>query len=230
MRLYALALLSLGCFGQQGTPYVFGFLRAHPERKQIPNEEAAEIQKGHMAHLGRMGERHHLIGAGPLGDSPDLRGILIFKGTTLEEARNAASQDPAVINKRLVVDLYAWPAAQVLGEKAIAKMKEGPDAKWSMNKRSIAVYWRTPECPADFTGNRANALAMEHHRYLKGLEEAGEVFAMGPLEGSKEFIGVVIYKTEDVSAVRKFSESDPFVKAGWVRPQAFLLYIADEVF
>lgn len=230
MRFFALAFLSLCCFAQQNAPYVFGFLRAHPERKPIPEEQAMEIQKAHMEHLGRMGREFGLVGAGPLGDSPDLRGILIFKGVTVEQARAGAEQDPTVLNRRLIVDLAAWPARPGIGDKAIAKMKEPGVPKWSMNKRSIAVYWRTPECPADFTEPKAKAVAMEHHNYLKGLEGQGEIFAMAPLIGSKDFVGVVIYKTDDVAAVRKFSESDPFVKAGWVKPQAMPLFIADEVF
>jgi uncharacterized protein YciI len=230
MRLFFLALLALSCFAQQSAPYVFGFLRAHPQRRAIPEAEAVEIQKGHMAHLGMMGREHKLIGAGPLGESTDIRGILIFKGASVEEARAAASQDPAVLNQRLVVDLFSWPIQETLGEKAIAKMKEGPDAKWSMNKRSIVIYSRTAAWPADLNTPENKAALEGHGAFLQKIRAGGQLLVVGPLMGSKEFVGVAIYRSANPAEVLKFSEEDPFVRSGWVKAQGFPLFIADEVF
>lgn len=230
MRLLSLALLAFTCLAQQPDSYVFGFLRAHPERKQLPEAETMEIQKGHMAHLGKMGRENKLVGAGPLGESKDIRGILIFRGTTVEEARAVASQDPAVVNKRLIVDLFQWPISETLGDKAIAKMKEGPDAKWSMNQRSIVIYSRTTEWPADLSQPENKTVLEGHMRFLEKLRASGQIFVVGGLRGSKEFLGVAIYKSSDAAASLKVTDDDPFVQKGWVKPQAFPLYIADEVF
>ncbi len=117
MRLLLLLLVSLAGWAQPEAPYVFGFLRAHPQRKSLPQEQLMEIQKGHMAHLAKMGRENNLVGAGPLDQSPDIRGILIFKGLTVEQARAAAEQDPAVRNERLVVDLALGQLGQDLEKK-----------------------------------------------------------------------------------------------------------------
>lgn len=230
MRFFLLLAIAICCSGQTPSGYVFGFLRAHPQRTELPQAQVEEIQKGHMAHLGKMGREHKLVGAGPLGESKDIRGILIFRDTTLEEARAVASQDPAVLNKRLIVDLFEWPISETLGDKALAKMKEGPDAKWSMNMRSIVIYWRTAQWPADL-GEPANKAVVEGHmKFQEKLRASGQIYVLGGLRGSKEFLGVAIYKSPDAAASLKVTDDDPFVQKGWVKPQAFPLYIADEVF
>lgn len=229
MRLLLLFAVSLCCLAQEPAEYVFGFLRAHPQRKEIPQEQAMEIQKGHMAHLGRMSRENGLVGAGPLADSKDIRGILIFRGVTLEQARSAASEDPAVKNERLVVDLFRWPSRAGIGDKAIAKMKEGPDAKWTMSQRSIVIYVRGT-WPTDMQSAENQAVLQGHNRFREQLEAGGQLFALGALLGSREFLGVAIYKTSNAAEALKAVETDPLVKSGWVKAQAYGLYIADEVF
>jgi uncharacterized protein YciI len=228
--LVSLGPVSLGVCAQPEAPYVFGFLRAHPQRKELPKEQLMEIQKGHMAHLAKMGEESHLIGAGPLDQSADIRGILIFKGVSLEQARAAAEQDPAVRNERLVVDLAPWPARDGLGEKAIAKLKEGPGAKWSMNKRTIVIYWRTPQFPSDPSDPANREVLDGHRRFREKVEASGELLAVGPLLRSKEFVGLAIYRSPNAAEMLKISDEDPMVRKGWVKAQAFPLFIADEVF
>ncbi|MBX9601575.1 MAG: hypothetical protein K2X35_11235 [Bryobacteraceae bacterium] len=217
------------CLGQATPEYVFGFLRAHPERTNIPREQAMEIQKAHMAHLDKMSADGILIGAGPLADSPDLRGVVIFKGIPVEQARAAAAKDPAVLGKRLLVDVFAWPGPPGLGDRVAAKRKEGPDAKWTMNRRALVVYWRTPAWPD--TGAPANQKIMQEHvAFGDKLRSGGEVLFMAPLLGSKDFIGVAAFRGSDTAAALKAVADDPFVKNGWVKPQALVWFIADEVF
>jgi uncharacterized protein YciI len=49
-----------------------------------------------------------LVVAGPLADNSEVRGILIFKGVTTEEAKALADEDPAVKAGRLAVDIHPW--------------------------------------------------------------------------------------------------------------------------
>lgn len=82
-------------------PYCWGFLNAHPERAEIPDAQAQEIQKGHIAHLNRMASEGNLLAAGPLATPGGARGILVFRCTS------AAEPDPAVLNKRLSIKMAA---------------------------------------------------------------------------------------------------------------------------
>jgi len=93
------------------TNYVMGLLRRGPNWTASSTAETQRIQDGHMANIRKMAATGKLIVAGPFGDNGDLRGVFIFQGATLEEARAMVDQDPAVIAGRLVVDLHPWFAA-----------------------------------------------------------------------------------------------------------------------
>jgi uncharacterized protein YciI len=188
-----------------------------------------EIQKGHMAHLNKMAKDGVLMAAGPLGD-PDLRGVLIFKGITLDEARRHASEDPAVVNKRLTVDAAPWPGPPGIGEVVVAKVKANPGAPLAMTKRAMVVYWKTASWPANLAAANNKETIDAHRAWIAQLNSSGQVLAIAPLQGSKDFVGVAVYKLEDPADALKICAEDPFVKAGWVRPQGYVWFHAEETF
>lgn len=91
--------------------YFVAFLKAGPERSQS-KEEAAEIQKKHLAHLESLAEAGKTSITGPFGDDGEIRGIVVFNTATKEEAKQLAEQDPAVKAGRLVVEIHPWWAAK----------------------------------------------------------------------------------------------------------------------
>ncbi len=223
-------LLAAGCPAQETEDYIFAFLRAHPERGEISREQAIEIQKAHMAHIGKMASDGVLVAAGPLVDSPDLRGILIFRGITLEQARRTAAEDPAVVAKRLRVDPAAWRGPAGIGVRVAELMKANPGANPAMTKRVLLIYWKTPATPADWSSPEAKQGLAGHNEFARAALATGEALAAGPMQGSEEFAGVMVFRGEDAGAVMKKCEADPYVARGWVRPQAFVLYIAEATF
>jgi uncharacterized protein len=78
--------------------------------KPIPDAEAEEIQKQHMAHLERMGQSGKMVIAGPFGAQrdPSFRGACLYRVATPEEARALAEADPAVKAGRLRVEVITW--------------------------------------------------------------------------------------------------------------------------
>jgi uncharacterized protein YciI len=74
--------------------------------EQTPATE--EIQKGHMANINRLAEMKKLVAAGPFGDNGRLRGIFVFRVSSLEEAKLLTSTDPAVQAGRLAMDIHPW--------------------------------------------------------------------------------------------------------------------------
>jgi uncharacterized protein YciI len=68
----------------------------------------AELQKAHLANIGRLAEMKKLVVAGPFGDDGVLRGIFVFKVASLDEARALTETDPAVQAGRLAIDLHPW--------------------------------------------------------------------------------------------------------------------------
>ena len=77
-----------------------------PER--TPQTE--EIQKAHLANIGKLAETKKLVVAGPFGGDGKnrLRGIFVFRVASLEEAKALADTDPAVQAGRLALEIYPW--------------------------------------------------------------------------------------------------------------------------
>lgn len=88
--------------------YYFGFLRRGEKWTPEVTDETKKIQAGHMAHLEASGKSGKLVIAGPLSDNGEIRGIVVFKTATIEEARAIASADPAVKAGRLKIELHPW--------------------------------------------------------------------------------------------------------------------------
>jgi uncharacterized protein YciI len=232
MRLLVVFLLAVCGFGQS-QQYILGFLRAHPERKELPAEEANRIQAAHMAHLRKMSQSGALVGAGPLLNSPDLRGVLIFKNIKLEEARKMASEDPTVLNKRLRVDLSEWTARPGIGDKVAAILKENPQAKLTMTRHTLVIYWKTAAAPPDLhTSQRPElkAVMQAHREFFREMFEQGKVITAGPFpETNKEFHGVWVYRSDNAAEALELSKRDSLVKAGYAEPHAFVWMVADGV-
>ncbi len=85
----------------------FGFLKSGPNRGQSA-EEAARLQKEHLAYMESQGTLGKLILAGPFIDGGVNRGIVIYRTESVEEARSRAHGDPMVKVGRLVVELHPW--------------------------------------------------------------------------------------------------------------------------
>ena len=91
--------------------YFMVFLKSGPTRSQ-DSTEAAELQKKHLAHLGRMAREGYTSLTGPMGDDGDLRGIVVYNTATQEEADSLANLDPMVKSGRLVVEVHPWWVAK----------------------------------------------------------------------------------------------------------------------
>lgn len=87
--------------------YYLVFLKKGPKRDQ-DSSTAAEIQKGHMAHLTKMYNEGKMDLAGPIMSDNAIRGICVYNVKTMEEAKQLAESDPAVTSGRLVVEIIPW--------------------------------------------------------------------------------------------------------------------------
>ncbi len=94
-----------------------------PDAPELTDEEAADLQDGHLAFRAGLRDRGHLIGGGPLVDQDDerLRGISVMT-CDAETARRLSNEDPAVQAGRLAVEVMTWmvPGGNVLFENVPA--------------------------------------------------------------------------------------------------------------
>lgn len=94
------------------TVYYMGLLSRGPKWTPEKTAETNRIQEEHMAHIRSMGASGKLVIAGPFLDGGQLRGIFVFKVSTLEEAKAMAEADPAVKAGRLQVEIHPWMVAK----------------------------------------------------------------------------------------------------------------------
>jgi len=80
----------------------------------MTGEEEDRWQEAHLAHLRTLREAGELIVYGPLGGDTDLRGILIFRTSSVDRARDLMRDDPWVLRGALVLELFSWFAAEGL--------------------------------------------------------------------------------------------------------------------
>lgn len=64
--------------------------------------------------------------------------------------------------------------------------------------------------------DEAEQIQMEHIRYLFQLRAEGKLLITGPIIDDPELKGISIFKTTDTEEVKRLSDGDPAVKAGWL--------------
>lgn len=74
--------------------------------------EIMELQKAHLANIARLAESGTLVLAGPFIDGGDLRGMFVFRVSSLDEAKALCDTDPAVRAGRLRIELHPWYSAK----------------------------------------------------------------------------------------------------------------------
>ena len=88
----------------------FAFLKKGPNRKEGDGDtpQVQELQKAHIANIERLAELGKIVAAGPFGDDGNLRGIFVFRVSSLAEAQELCANDPMIKIGRLAVELHPW--------------------------------------------------------------------------------------------------------------------------
>jgi uncharacterized protein YciI len=84
-------------------------LRRPANAPDYPDAELERIQREHLAHHDRLRESGQVVTNGPV-DGPDasLRGLAFYRTGSVEQSRQLAEADPAVVAGRLVVEIMTW--------------------------------------------------------------------------------------------------------------------------
>lgn len=99
-------------------PLWFGFLRRPANAPEVDEAKAKEIQAGHMANINAMAASGDLVLAGPIMESPEFRGVFIFRTKDKARAEELAAKDPAIKAGRLKLELFQWMTAKGTFPKA----------------------------------------------------------------------------------------------------------------
>lgn len=85
--------------------YWFVFLNTNPDKAELPEEEAKELQKGHLANIGRLYNDRIIVAAGPLEGGG---GIFVVRAGTQQEVIDSINTDPAVKAGRFRMEYIPW--------------------------------------------------------------------------------------------------------------------------
>ena len=106
-----------------------------------------------------MWEQGKLVGAGPIAQDGDLRGIVLFSGVTLDEAKALAEQDPKVKAGVLQVELHPWMAATGIGVAYNQRVAKGEQP--SMITLYLGFLRAAKDAPTDDRRRRAREAAAD---------------------------------------------------------------------
>jgi uncharacterized protein YciI len=207
--------------------YVVGLLKRGSSWTPERTPETAKIQEGHMAHLGKMAESGKLVGAGPFLDDGAVRGILIFSGISLDEARALAVEDPAVKAGRLELELHPWLGPKGIGARYAEMAKAGPVDKIPMVTLQFAFLTRGPAWTPDQTPETAK-IQEGHMAHIGRMAESGKLVAAGPFMDGGQLRGVFVFRATPDEA-RALAAEDPAVKAGRLALELRPWMVADGV-
>jgi uncharacterized protein YciI len=212
--------------------YCFGFLHAHPERKEIPQAEAEAIQTAHLAHMEKMGVEGKLLAAGPMATPGGPRGIVLYRCSSIAEATASTALDPAVVNKRLSMEFHRWRAGDGFGEPLMTKLKADPQAKYEMVRLPLIVLRKTEK----LSGSAPPAAGREHFRFQQTLLKEGKLRAAGPFLDDQGrpgmapgILGLFLFSAMSLEDARTIAEGEPMVREGYVKIEPHVWFVADEV-
>lgn len=214
--------LTLAANAADGKHYCFGFLNAHPDRAEMPQEKLMEIQKGHLEHMGKMAQAGKLLVAGPFMTEGGPRGVVIYNCASVEEAMGYTKPDPAVVNKRLSMEFYKMHAPEGMGEPLAGKMKADPNYKYEMTRLPLFILYRSP------SGYPSKATGEAHYQRSLKLVEEGKLRFFGRFEDAPEKLGVYVFSKMTLEEAKALMEEDPLVKGGYAKVQGLVWFVADE--
>ncbi len=187
-------------------------------------EETKRIQTEHLAYIGKMAETGKLVGAGPLADNVNKRGILIFHGVSLAEAKTMAEADPAVKAGRLQIEGHTWWGPKGIGAKFAEEHKQNPTAKIEMVTYQLGLLVRGAK-PRTESADALNRMQQQHVAHIFSMARTGKVVAAGPFGDDGDVRGLLVF-TVSAEEAKAMVEPDPFIKAGYLVLELYPLMVA----
>jgi uncharacterized protein YciI len=203
--------------------YFVGFLNRGPAWTPGETDESRRIQEGHMANINRMADLGALVAAGPMEGDQALRGIFIFRVTSVEEARALAAADPAIKAGRLTLDLHPWWGPAGIGARFAAEKQADPAMKVTMRTYQLGLLRVVPGA-RDASPDQQRA----HLQHIADMQAAGGLAAVGPFTDEGPLRGLFVFKTSAEEA-RALAAGDPHVKAGRLTLELLTWWCAEHV-
>jgi len=180
--------------------YLLGVLR-RGATPPATGAEADPLQRGHRENMGRMAEAGLMVGAGPIGDAGDYRGIFIFKDGARDKVEAMLKGDPLIQSGRLALDLLTWWGPEKIGDAYFANKKAHPDAADDMVTYQLAFLLAGPNRKPD-SDPETQQIQAGHMAHIRKMADAGQLVAAGPFVDDTPLRGIFVFELESVDAAK----------------------------
>lgn len=182
--------------------------------------ETSSLRKEHIAYVHSLIASDKAMIAGRIVDDPELRGVLIFRTKSAEEARAWIMGDPAIIAGHYEIEMHPWWSEDVMKKSTtldktmtayLAFLVRGD--KWTPE--------RTPQ---------TEAIQKAHMANINKLAEIKKLVVAGPFGDNGTLRGIFVFRVNSLDEARELAATDPAVQAGrlalkihpWVVPEGIL--------
>ena len=193
--------------------------------KRGPKWTAAEtedrsLHSQHVAYVQSLLESGKAIIAGPISDDGEVRGVLIFRAKSSEEAKSWAEDDPAVKSGHLIAELHPWWSEDVM-KKASSPLKLTMAYLGFLTR---GAKWSPEKTPA------TEELQKAHLANIQKLAEMKKLAVAGPFGDAGQLRGIFVFKVSSLEEAKALAATDPAVQAGrltvdlhpWLVPEGIL--------
>jgi uncharacterized protein YciI len=195
-------------------------LKKGPKWTGKKTSDAVQLSHNHDAFVTSLLESGKAIIAGSLNDSGEIRGVLIFRAPSADEAQAWANSDPAVKSGHLVAEMHPWWAEDVFKK---------PSSPSTMTTAYLAFLMRGPKWTPEKTP-QTEELQKAHLANIVRLHDLGKLVVAGPFGDNGPLAGIFVFRVASMEEAQALAATDPAVKAGrlaldlhpWVVPEGIL--------
>ena len=189
--------------------------------KPMPrNWQVSPLRQRHIAYLQSLLTSGKAVIAGPVREDPELRGVIILRAKSADEARAWMMADPAVAAEFFTVELHPWWSEDVM------KKTTTPN---TMMTAYLAFLVRGDKWTPEKTPETA-AIQKAHMDNINRLAEMKKLVVAGPFGDNGTLRGIFVFRVNSIEEARELAATDPAVKAGrlalqihpWLVPEGIL--------
>ena len=177
-----------------------------------PPAAAAEQKAMQAEHLARMAEQNRKginVVYGPVLADADIRGLAVLAVASADDAKALFADDPFVKAGVMVPEVLGWMGPKGWFHPAVSHDVSNPA---NLEPLIFAFLVRGPNTTQDKAA--AEAIQKGHLEYMDALHKQGTLVMAGPLTGTGERRGVVVYRVKTIAEAQALAADDPAVKAG----------------
>ena len=191
--------------------YVVVFLNNNPEKQELPEDQVNDLQRQHLANIGKMAKEGKLLMAGPFEGGG---GIFIMNTSEIETAKRWILSDPAIRSNRWKIELL--PLAARIGKPCLANEDAAMVEKQFVRFLPHITKFNVQQAPQIF---------LEHDKYIDKIQGQSDVLFEGIF--SNDDGGIMVF---DNPVDKALLTNDPSAIEGMIIPEVKKIWMAEGSF